>query len=50
MTEKNEKINGVITYHKKTKGGMAVFYPKHDITIKKDEKLILLFYLFFEDL
>jgi len=41
MTEKNEKINGVITYHKKTKGGMAVFYPKHDITIKKDEKLIL---------
>jgi hypothetical protein len=32
MTEKNEKINGVITYHKKTKGGMAVFYPKHDIT------------------
>jgi len=41
MTEKNEKINGVITYHKKTKGGMAVFYPKHDITIKKDEKIIL---------
>ena len=41
MTEKNEKINGVITYHKKTKGGMAVFYPKHDITVKKDEKIIL---------
>ncbi len=41
MTEKHDKINGVITYHKKTKGGMAVFYPKHDITIKKDEKIIL---------
>jgi hypothetical protein len=41
MTEKHDKINGVITYHKKTKGGMAVFYPKHDITVKKDEKIIL---------
>ena len=41
MTEKHEKINGVITYHKRTKGGMAVFYPKHDVTIKKDEKIIL---------
>lgn len=41
MSEKHDKINGVITYHKKTKGGMAVFYPKHDITIKKDEKIIL---------
>lgn len=41
MTEKHDKINGVITYHKKTKGGLAVFYPKHDITIKKDEKIIL---------
>ena len=41
MTDKNEKINGVVTYHKKTRGGMAVFYPKHDITIKKDEKIIL---------
>ena len=41
MTDKNEKINGVVTYHKKTKGGLAVFYPKHDITIKKDEKIIL---------
>ena len=41
MTEKNEKINGVITYHRRTKSGMAVFYPKHDITIKKDEKLVL---------
>ena len=39
--DKNEKINGVVTYHKKTRGGMAVFYPKHDITIKKDEKIIL---------
>jgi len=41
MTEKHEKINGVITFHKKTKGGMAVFYPKIDITIKKDEKIVL---------
>jgi hypothetical protein len=39
--EKHDKINGVVTYHKKTRGGMAVFYPKHDITIKKDEKIIL---------
>ena len=41
MTEKHDKINGVITYHKRTRSGMAVFYPKHDITIKKDEKIIL---------
>ena len=41
MSEKHEKINGVITYHKRTKSGMAVFYPKHDVTIKKDEKIIL---------
>jgi hypothetical protein len=41
MNEKHDKINGVVTYHKKTRGGMAVFYPKHDITIKKDEKIIL---------
>ena len=41
MSEKHEKINGVITYHKRTKSGMAVFYPKNDITIKKDEKIIL---------
>lgn len=41
MTEKHEKINGVIVFHKKTKSGMAVFYPKHDVTIKKDEKIIL---------
>ena len=41
MSDKNEKINGVITYHKRTKSGMAVFYPKHDVTIKKDEKIIL---------
>tara|TARA_R100000734_G_scaffold19120_2_gene18263 strand:+ start:4516 stop:5007 length:492 start_codon:yes stop_codon:yes gene_type:complete len=41
MTEKHDKINGVITYHKRTKSGMAVFYPKHDVTIKKDEKIIL---------
>jgi hypothetical protein len=41
MTDKNDKINGVVTYHKKTRSGMTVFYPKHDITIKKDEKIIL---------